>query len=85
MDGAGIERGLVFRRLIGRHGVGERLHPDIISDIYRRAARWIRMSEKQVNQVSGHSVRVGATQDLLSPNIDLAPSYNPAGSLRECR
>lgn len=30
------------------------------------------MPAKQVDQVSGHSVRVGATQDLLALNIDLA-------------
>lgn len=30
------------------------------------------MSEKQVNQVSEHSVRVGAAQDLISLNMDLA-------------
>jgi hypothetical protein len=30
------------------------------------------MSAKQVNQVSGHSLRVGATQDLLALDIDLA-------------
>jgi hypothetical protein len=30
------------------------------------------MPKKQVDQVSGHSVRVGATQDLLALNIDLA-------------
>jgi hypothetical protein len=31
------------------------------------------MEAKDVAQVSGHSVRVGATQDLLALNIDLAP------------
>lgn len=30
------------------------------------------MSAKQVGQISGHSIRVGATQDLLALNIDLA-------------
>jgi hypothetical protein len=30
------------------------------------------MPAKQVHQISGHAVRVGATQDLLSLNIDLA-------------
>lgn len=35
-------------------------------------ARWVGMSARRVNQVSGHSVRVGATRDLLSLNIDLA-------------
>jgi hypothetical protein len=48
------------------------LHADIIADIYKRVARWVGMPAKQVNQVSGHSVRVGATQDLLALNIDLA-------------
>jgi hypothetical protein len=30
------------------------------------------MAAKQVDQVSGHSVRVGATRHLLALNIDLA-------------
>ena len=72
LDAAGIEEGAIFRRLIGRTKVGERLHADIIADIYKRVARWVGMPAKQVDQVSGHSVRVGATQDLLSLNIDLA-------------
>jgi hypothetical protein len=69
---AGIEEGAIFRRLIGQNRVGERLHADIIADIYKRVARWVGMPTKQVDQVSGHSVRVGATQDPLSLNIDLA-------------
>jgi hypothetical protein len=32
------------------------------------------MDKKEVEGVSGHSVRVGATQDLLAFNIDLALS-----------
>jgi hypothetical protein len=51
-------------------GVVERLHPDIISNIYERVARLIGMSEKQVNQVSAYSVRLGGGQDLAL-NIDL--------------
>jgi integrase len=67
-----IVEGAIFRRLIGRKRIGERLHRDIIANIYKRVARWVGMPAKKVNQVSGHSVRVGATQDLLSLNIDLA-------------
>ena len=51
--------------------MGDRLHADIIADIYKRVARWIQMPAKAVAQVSGHSIRIGATQDLLSLNIDL--------------
>jgi integrase len=72
LQNSGIEDGAIFRRLIGQNRVGDRLHADIVADIYKRVARWIGMAAKQVNQVSGHSVRVGAAQDLLALNIDLA-------------
>jgi integrase len=72
LGSAGIEDGAIFRRLIGQKRVGERLHADIIADIYKRVARWVGMPARQFGQVSGHSIRVGATQDLLSLNIDLA-------------
>jgi integrase len=72
LESASIRDGAIFRRLIGQNRTGERLHPDIIADIYKRVARWIQMPAKQVAQVSGHSIRIGATQDLLALNIDLA-------------
>jgi len=69
---APIAEGALFRRLIGRHQVGPRLHADQIADIYKRVASWIGMPAEEVVEVSGHSIRVGATQDLLALNIDLA-------------
>jgi hypothetical protein len=50
----------------------------------KRVARWIGMPGKQVHQVSGHSVRVGAAQDLLALNIDLA-SVMQAGRWKSSR
>jgi hypothetical protein len=64
--------------------VGERLREDTVSDIFKRAAAWIGMSAKQVRQVSGHSIRVGATQDLLALNLDLA-SVMQAGRWKSTR
>jgi site-specific recombinase XerD len=79
---ARIKEGAVFRRIIGRGVVtydakgrgriGERLSPDAVARAFKAVAKWIRMPEEEVDQVSGHSVRVGATQDLLALNIDLA-------------
>jgi integrase len=69
---AGIQDGAIFRRLIGRNKIGPRLNPSAIANIYKRVAQWVGGPEKQVKAVSGHSIRVGATQDLLSLNIDLA-------------
>lgn len=72
LEAAAVTEGAVFRRLIGRTEVGERLHADAIADIFKRVARWIGWGTEEVAAVSGHSIRVGATQDLLALNIDLA-------------
>jgi integrase len=72
LDAAHIEEGAVFRRLVGRGRVGERLEVNSVAVIFKRVAAFVGMEPKDVSQVSGHSVRVGATQDLLALNIDLA-------------
>jgi integrase len=67
-----IAEGAVFRRLVGRESVGPRLHADMVADIFKRVGRWIKLPAEEVAQISGHSIRVGATQDLFALNIDLA-------------
>lgn len=79
---AEIKEGAVFRRVIGRGTVttdaegrgriGGRLSVDAIAQAFKRVAKWIKIPADEVAQVSGHSIRVGATQDLLALNIDLA-------------
>ena len=71
-DTSKIENAAIFRRLVGRSQLGPRLHADIVSDIYQRVGVWIGLPDDEVAAISGHSVRVGATQDLLALNIDLA-------------
>jgi len=82
LDAAGITDGAAFRRVIGRGTaqdlpagrgrIAERLSVDAIAQAFKRVAKWIKMPADEVAQVSGHSIRVGATQDLLALNIDLA-------------
>ena len=62
----------MFRGLVGRSRVGEWLHADIAADIFKRVRRWIGLPAEEVAAISGHPIRVGATQDLLALNIDLA-------------
>jgi hypothetical protein len=57
-------KGLICWRLVDSGSVGERMRPDTITDNYKRVARWIGMSEKQVNQVSGHLALKGTARDL---------------------
>jgi site-specific recombinase XerD len=72
MERAHIAHGAIFRRLVGRHQIGERLNVDAVAQTFKRVAAFIGMSPNDVSQISGHSIRVGATQDLLALNIDLA-------------
>jgi integrase len=69
---SGIKRGAVFRRLIGRGRIGDRLQVDAIAQTFKRVAEWVGMTGEEIQTVSGHSIRVGATQDMLALNIDLA-------------
>src|SRR5208283_2465911 len=79
LEHAKIEQGAVFRRLIGRKEIGGSLSPGSIGSIFKRVAQWIGMPERFVAQVSGHSTRVGATQDLAELDIDLAAITQAAG------
>jgi integrase len=69
---AGITSGAVFRRLIGRGRIGTRLQVDSIAQTFKRVAKFVGMTAIEAKDVSGHSIRVGATQDMLAMNIDLA-------------
>jgi integrase len=82
LKAAEITEGALFRRVIGRGTakdlpegrgrIGGRLSVDGVAQAFKRVAKWIGMPAEEVTQVSGHSIRVGATQDLLALNIDLA-------------
>src|SRR5271167_4568541 len=75
----GSKEGAVFRRLIGSHLIGGPLHPGSIAPIFKRVAQWIGMPERFVAEVSGHSTRVGAAQDLTELDIDLAAITQAGG------
>jgi hypothetical protein len=79
-----ITEGAVFRRLIGKAQIGGPLNPGSIAPISKRVAQWIGMPEPFVERVSGHSTRVGATQDLAVLDIDLA-AITQAGGWKSTR
>jgi len=81
-----ISKGAVFRRLIGRGRIGERLQIDAIAQTFKRVGEFVGMTADEAKDVSGHSIRVGATQDMLALNIDLASVMQAgAGRRRRCR
>jgi integrase len=79
-----IAEGAVFRRLIGKAQIGGTLNPGSIAPIFKRVAQWIGMPARVVRSVSGHSTRVGATQDLAALDIDLA-AITQAGGWKSTR
>jgi len=84
LEHSGITDGAVFRRLIGKGQVGGPLNPGSIAPIFKRVAQWIGLPARVIDQVSGHSTRVGATQDLAALDIDLA-AITQAGGWKSTR
>jgi integrase len=84
LEHAEITEGTVFRRLVGQHQAGGALNPGSIAPIFKRVAQWIGMPARLVGQVSGHSTRVGAAQDLAELDIDLA-AITQAGGWKSTR
>ena len=79
LESANISEGAAFRRLVGHTKVGGMLSPGSIAPIFKRVAQWIGMPEKIVHRISGHSTRVGATQDLAELDIDLGAITHAGG------
>jgi integrase len=67
---AGIKEGAVFVRVRAAAPVGEALTALNVSTLYQKVGQWIGLEGKEWQSLSGHSVRVGAAQDLLSLNIE---------------
>ena len=69
---ARIERGPMFRS-VNRHGqVGGWLDQGSVAAIFKAMAKRARLSPADVAQISGHSTRVGACQDMVRYGADIA-------------
>jgi site-specific recombinase XerD len=81
---AGIKEGAIFVRVHGAAGVGDPLTAQIVTAVFRKVGQWIGLERREWQALSGHSVRVGAAQDLLALNIDLS-SVMQAGRWKDTR
>jgi hypothetical protein len=52
--------------------IAGRLSAAAVGNIFKSVAKHIKIAPEDIRDISGHSIRVGATQDLLALNIDLA-------------
>ncbi len=84
LQGSALKSGPLFARVIGRNGIGEQLTAQIVTAVLRKVGQWIGLPAEEWKRISGHSCRVGAAQDLLALNIDLA-SVMQAGRWKDTR
>lgn len=72
LDVAGIQAGPLFRS-VNRHGqIGGRLAPSSIALIFKAMAKRARLNSTDIAQISAHSTRVGACQDIVRYGGDIA-------------
>jgi site-specific recombinase XerD len=79
-----LKEGALFRRIAGGTIVGERLKPPAVATVVKRVGKWIGLPQEHYRMLSGHSTRVGATQDLLACNTDVG-SLMQAGRWKDAR
>ena len=84
LEVSGIRNAAVFRRIIGRARVADRLGADSVTDVLKRVVARIGLPREAVQATSGHSLRVGAAQDLLALNEGL-PSIMQTGRWKDAR
>ena len=71
LEQSGIKEGSVFRGINRANIPQEGLTPGQICRVYKRIARKAGFGEAFIKHVSGHSMRVGAAQDLLLSGASL--------------
>lgn len=84
LDQSEVETGALFRRIIGHDALGERLTTQSVSDVFQRIGRLIGLPESEWRELSGHSARVGSTQDLFAANVEL-PAIMQQGRWKDAR
>lgn len=75
---AKIERGFIFRR-VRSDNIGEKpLHPYSVNRILEQAASRAGLPAETIKELSGHSIRVGAAQDMIASGMGCCRSCGPA-------
>lgn len=73
---AGISEGPIFRGIDRGNRIGERLGCGQIARIYKTLANKAQINYDTIKNISGHSMRVGAAQDLLREGVSLPNIMN---------
>ena len=72
LSAAGITAGALFRAITKGGRPHTRLSADYVARVFKQMARAANLPAHVVEQIAGHSARVGAAQDMAAHGIDLA-------------
>lgn len=67
-----IREGFLFRGIKNNGAICDGLNPGQINRIYKRIATSAGLPKEQTSGISGHSIRIGAAQDIASSGASLA-------------
>lgn len=75
-----IKKGWMFRRIYDNRIIGaSNFNPYTITRIIKELAEAAKLDKSLVAQLSGHSMRVGAAQDMMTSGIGLLPVMQAGG------
>lgn len=76
LKAADIQSGKIFRGIKGKVELTEGLNSSHINRIFKKLAKKSKLDTSVIQQISGHSIRVGAAQDLLLSGASLPMIMN---------
>lgn len=79
LDNARIEQGVIFRRVRANRIGGDALHPYSVNRILKDAAAKAGLPTETIRELSGHSMRVGAAQDMIASGLGILPIMRAGG------
>ncbi len=79
IDAAAIESGYIFRAVSGERIGESALHPFTVNRVLKKVASAAGVPEPSIERLSGHSMRVGAAQDMIASGLDILPIMQAGG------
>jgi integrase/recombinase XerD len=79
LKAADLTEGPIFRGIRHNKIADCGLHPHSISRIIKLAAERSGLSQGEVEKLSGHSMRIGAEQDMMTAGLDILPIMAAGG------
>ena len=79
LEGAGIRSDWIFRSVHGKKIGADALNPFTVNRVIKASATNAGVASETVRGLSGHSMRVGAAQDMMTRGLGILPIMKAGG------